>query len=524
MKENKNELESLASMTEKWMNLERKTLKQREAAEQFYEKNLMKLIEQNYIERNKKKVYENVEYLIMSVGTSYEPLALNICLLQPDKIFFICTEGTEKYLDKVVRYCGLASSRYQKAIVNETDPVGMYREIKYAYSSWGKPDKLYIDFSGGTKAMSAAAAMAGAMINVQLIYVGTNEYLVDFRKPNPGTETLFFIANPLEVFGDLEIEKAFTLFEKHNYSAARGMLEQLKESVPDPVIRQQLEFVYLLSCVYEAWDALEFAKAYEKIVILNKQIRRDRKTHSNFLMMDFVDILEKQESILKILSEMMDLLMQKQHAKIMEQNYYIIPLMFTMYQSALIREKQEKYDMATLLLYRLLEMIEQSRLSHYNLYVSKMDYMKIQIDIGKHPELKELDARALFEYVKSSYLGIKQQLFGRSVGNYLPEQISLLEGFILLLALNDDISRQKNGKDIDKIKRIRAMVHLRNNSIFAHGLGPVGHENLIKFKEFVTDMFQEYCKLENINFEKCLNEIMWLNPFQSIYYSKMEEM
>lgn len=98
MKENKNELETLASMTEKWMKLERKTLKQREAAEQFYEKNLMKLIEQNYIERNKKKVYENVEYLIMSVGTSYEPLALNICLLQPDKIFFICTEGTVKYL------------------------------------------------------------------------------------------------------------------------------------------------------------------------------------------------------------------------------------------------------------------------------------------------------------------------------------------------------------------------------------------------------------------------------------------
>ena len=45
MKENKNELETLASMTEKWMKLERKTLKQREAAEQFYEKNLMKLIE-----------------------------------------------------------------------------------------------------------------------------------------------------------------------------------------------------------------------------------------------------------------------------------------------------------------------------------------------------------------------------------------------------------------------------------------------------------------------------------------------
>ena len=44
---------------------------------------------------------------------------------------------------------------------------------------------------------------------------------------------------------------------------------------------------------------------------------------------------------------------------------YIIPLMFTMYTNAMLRENQEKYDMATLLLYRLLEMIEQRRLAAY---------------------------------------------------------------------------------------------------------------------------------------------------------------
>ena len=38
---------SLMEMTEKWMSLERKTLKQRQEAEQFYEKNLMKLIEKD---------------------------------------------------------------------------------------------------------------------------------------------------------------------------------------------------------------------------------------------------------------------------------------------------------------------------------------------------------------------------------------------------------------------------------------------------------------------------------------------
>lgn len=514
---------TLPAMTEKWMKLERKTLKQRQAAEQFYEKNLMKLIEQDFIKRNAEQVYEHAEYLIMSVGTSYEPIALNICLLQPDKILFLCTEKTEKYMDKVVAYCSLTASKFQKAIVSETNPIDIYHEIKQAYKSWGQPDKLYIDFTGGTKAMSAAAAMAGAMINVQLVYVGTNDYLPDFRKPNPGSETLYYITNPLEVFGDLEIEKAFTLFEKHNYSGARARLEELKEEVPDPDIRQQMEFAYLLSCVYEAWDALEFNEAYHHIVKLNKQLKRDRYTHGQFLLMDFADRLKQQENILEPLAAMKGLIEQKKYAYIMSQHQYMTPLMFTMYQNARIREEQEKLDMATLLLYRLLEMIEQSRLSNYNLYVSKMDYMNIAIDEKKHPEWKEYDSKQMFDHVKRNYFEIKKQLFGKTISSYMPEQISLLDGFVVLLALGDDICMQSNGRHIDKLKRIRSMVYLRNNSIFAHGLGPVGNVDFQKFKQFVSELFQEYCHLEGISFEEYLTNITWMNPFQSIYYSGMEE-
>ena len=49
------------------------------------------------------------------------------------------------------------------------------------------------------------------------------------------------------------------------------------------------------------------------------------------------------------------------------------------------REQQGKYDMATLLFYRLLEMIEQRRLSHYNLNVSKMDYDNIKYNLNRLP-------------------------------------------------------------------------------------------------------------------------------------------
>lgn len=139
MNEKRTKENTLDIMTEKWMQLERKTLKQREAAELFYEKKLMKLIEEDFVTRNSSKVYEKVEYLILSVGTSYEPLVFNIRLLRPEKLLFLCTRETEKYLEKIVKYCELEAGNYQKTIVSETDPSDIYMEIKKAFLVWGQP-------------------------------------------------------------------------------------------------------------------------------------------------------------------------------------------------------------------------------------------------------------------------------------------------------------------------------------------------------------------------------------------------
>lgn len=159
----KNELKKV---TEEWMRLERMTLEQRKNAEAFYDEKLMKLIEKEFLKNNKELHISDAEYLIISVGTSYEPLVLSIRFFNPHKILFLCTEVTEVVLDKIVKYCELEPSCYQKRKVHETDPTDIYREIKQAYLDWKRPEKLYIDFTGGTKSMAAAAAMAGAIIHV----------------------------------------------------------------------------------------------------------------------------------------------------------------------------------------------------------------------------------------------------------------------------------------------------------------------------------------------------------------------
>lgn len=50
--------QELIAMVEKGKGLERKTVRQREKAENFYETKLMKLIEEEFIANNIDKVYE----------------------------------------------------------------------------------------------------------------------------------------------------------------------------------------------------------------------------------------------------------------------------------------------------------------------------------------------------------------------------------------------------------------------------------------------------------------------------------
>ena len=211
----------LKELTAQWMQLERKTLEQRKNAAKFYDDYLMKPIEEEFVRNNQDMVFEEVEYMVVSVGTSYEPIVLDIRLLRPGRILFLYTEASQDTMAKVISYCGLGPNQYDKSIVSEIDPMDIYREIKSFYLRCGKPGKMYIDFTGGTKAMSAAAALAGAMIDVQMVYCSTDNFLVDFRKPNPGSERLMYIENPLAVFGEMEIEKAFELFDKYNFAGAK---------------------------------------------------------------------------------------------------------------------------------------------------------------------------------------------------------------------------------------------------------------------------------------------------------------
>src|SRR5699024_11913038 len=108
-----------------------------------------------------------------------------------------------------------------------------------------------------------------------------------------------------------------------------------------------------------------------------------------YIIKNYINGLMKQKKILDQLVKIPAAIKGYTRMETLKDKEKIAALMFTLYSNALIREEQEKYDFSTLLLYRLLEMIEQRRLALYNVDVSRVEYLHIEyperLFEGKNP-------------------------------------------------------------------------------------------------------------------------------------------
>ena len=120
--------------------------------------------------------------------------------------------------------------------------------------------------------------------------------------------------------------------------------------------------------------------------------------------MDSADKLKKQENLLEKLATIPELISEKKNFEILKDKELIISLMFTMLQNARTRYSQDKYDMATLLYYRLLEMIEQRRLAKYNLFVSQMKYSEIKIQSKRRSDLIGCEIQIIIDVLKNEVI------------------------------------------------------------------------------------------------------------------------
>ncbi|MBF0345223.1 MAG: TIGR02710 family CRISPR-associated protein, partial [Nitrospirae bacterium] len=307
--------------------------------------------------------------------------------------------------------------------------------------NYGKEDVI-VDYTGGTKNMSVALALASITDGFCYSYVGGTQRTKDgVGIVQDGHETIYDSVNPWDLLAVEEKKKISVLFNQYQFKAAKDLLDGLVQKGVEgsPIFRS------LASLVdgYYKWDLFRHKQAQDSfykgkiddILALSKDAR----------IKAFAEATKKNLDFIKELTE--------------ANGQIFLKHILDMYANALRRSEEGKTDDAVLRLYRLVEMIAQERLlNKYNINTSNV----------KEDQLPDT-VRDCFVRNHKKDDKIK-----------LSQDASLQ----LLLALEDDF-----GKSYEKQEqRFKELQNKRNLSYLAHGFEFSEESTYDKLKKFILDL------------------------------------
>ncbi len=195
----------LKNLVDHWLAMPGGPSEEQKKTEKYYFEKIFPLTLKLFQQKERPKLqYQDLYGLILTVGTSPEPLILSISACRPERVLFLHTQETEPYIDVIMEHTGLKISQIDKRKVEGVDSLSIYRMALEIWESWGRRKNIAVDITGGTKSMTGGLAMAGALMGFQLLYVATDDFIPERRRPRPGSEYLVTLPNPYEVFGTIQ--------------------------------------------------------------------------------------------------------------------------------------------------------------------------------------------------------------------------------------------------------------------------------------------------------------------------------
>lgn len=427
----------------------------RQEAEKYYRERVFPRVKEIVKERAVEDKISNYKSLILTTGFSPEPLILTITALEPEKVFFLYTKDSERYLNRIVEDSRLLPAQIDRAEIDRSDGLDVYEKVKNKWAEWDF-DRIAIDVTGGTKVMVSGAAVAGAFLkNVDLLYVDSKFGWI-LGKSYPGSERIIRLGNPFDIFGDLEEKEGIELFKCYNYTACVRIFGKLSGLSRDP---RQFTYELILSQGYGAWDLFDFSTAYSKI---NEAI----KTAKRYGIRYDVKLAEQLE-ILKILKKSPG----TDFFSLIKDNSFANHLVVDIFCNAERRFEQGRYDDAIIRLYRILELLAQHRLACRG------------IDTG-NVSIKEPKVKADFEDVTEKIHGAKRGI---------SEKIGLLDAFILLFILKDEFI------DEAAVEELKKRISVRNVLLIEHRDKLGTEKNYTKFRDYVKEWLYKVVEIENFD-------------------------
>ncbi len=392
--------------------------------------------------------FERPGVLLMLVGTSPEPLVISIKKLRPQRVHFICTADSEKFIDRVVAGTGLQPSQFDKTLLKGFETQETYRAVK-TLSERYSGQTLALDITGGKKAMVAGAALAGFLCELPVYYVDFREFDPEKRRPKPGSEFVARLANPYSVFGSIEESHADKLFNSGDYRGAELLYEALCSRIPDP---RGCEVKRLASVAYAAWADFAFADAHRS---LTEAVDRARQ----------YGLLEPQrrlwEQQLAVLNPLKADKRERYYELLKDRSYFEAAAL-----SLAARAEQwlsaGQAGAAAVCAYRLLELIVQYRLLQNN------------VRAGDVP-------REVRDKYDTQFRELHRKLLESEAS--VPTRVGLFHAFMLLHLMGDELVKRERSHEY--LTGLRSKLDTRNDLWMEHRNASVSADESRQFLNYV---------------------------------------
>ncbi|MGC8743938.1 MAG: TIGR02710 family CRISPR-associated CARF protein [Verrucomicrobiia bacterium] len=399
---------------------------------------------------------QSYKAILTSVGGSPAPIIYIIKQHKPEHLWFFCSsysrEVAENILSEVKKESGYSpNARFIE--VDQFETLGpCYLELRKKIPELLKehkinPEEVLVDYTGGTKTMSAALVLAAMERFQNFSYVGGKE-----RSNNglgvviDGKEKWLYQQNPWQEFAIREIERAIYLWNNYLFDAAAKIIWDISKKVP---AKLRFEAIAEFATGTEERNRFNFKQAINHYRAANNKLPSLFYDRNDFGLIDFV------KKSLQICQECE------------QENEYVI--LRELLDNCLRAAKQGRYDDATARLYRAMELQAQIWLKEKTDGAFKQG--RFEKDISKLPE------------------PLKNQEFCKPDRN---NKIKLpLTNCILALNALGDKRVENIIKDMELGNKSKwfGATEKRNSSILAHSLKPVTEHGFNSIKQVASEFF-----------------------------------
>ena len=391
--------------------------------------------------------------MIVTVGTGLT-VAHGICFSirnqNPEEVVFLVTkESKEKTMPIITKDETMEGRNYSEIMLQDPNDVERIAEEsdKVIKSLKYKAQDVAIDYTSGTKAMSAGVTIAGIKLKVgALVYVTGKR---DERGVVISSTERLVALEPNRIYADDLWVRAVELFNNFQYDACIRIISEAKSLLADKEFQKRLNVLESLAAAYSCWDKFELNKAFEKLGSLE----------GNGLLAAWRVKSRVKKNKAALYKEKDNIFCEERIADLLE--------------NAERRGSENKFDDAVARLYRTVEYIAQYKVNERELYKKN--------EKGQ-PQTDDLDIGKLRKELQQRY-----EKYRDPKDNKI--KLTLHSLYELLNDVNEQIGKAFKEEMHKRESKLKKLLAMRNNSILAHGFGPISEstygEMLNTVKELV---------------------------------------